>query len=354
MIAVRRLLADTAFNASRRYLTTAAPCSAKVAVIGAAGGIGQPLSLLLKQSPLVSQLACYDLAPHTPGVVADLSHIDTPSDVSSYGVGDLDACVADAKLVIVPAGMPRKPGMTRDDLFNSNARIAFDIAEACARSAPGAALAYITNPVNSTVPVAAEVLKHHGVYDPAKLFGVTTLDVVRANRFVAEKQVGAEVAEYAFKVSEDVVVVGGHAGVTILPLLSRCSATFTAEENEKMTTRIQNAGTEVVEAKAGAGSATLSMAYAAARFATSILEAFAGKTNVVECAYVESDVTSAPFFATPLLLGANGIEKNMGLGSLSDAEKERLEFLLPQLKDEIQKGFEFAQDALKAPEKIAS
>lgn len=65
----------------------------------------------------------------------------------------------------------------------------------------------------------------------------------------------------------DVPVVGGHAGITILPLLSQAypAVEFTAEEVEALTIRIQNAGTEVVEAKAGAGSATLSMAYAAAR-----------------------------------------------------------------------------------------
>lgn len=51
-----------------------------MAVLGASGGIGQPLSLLLKNSPLVSQLNLYDIA-HTPGVAADLSHIETRADV---------------------------------------------------------------------------------------------------------------------------------------------------------------------------------------------------------------------------------------------------------------------------------
>ena len=72
----------------------------------------------------------------------------------------------------------------------------------------------ISNPVNSTVPITAEVLKAAGVYDPAKLMGVTTLDVVRANTFVAEAK-GLNVADV------DVPVVGGHAGTTILPLLSQ-------------------------------------------------------------------------------------------------------------------------------------
>ncbi|KAG8047488.1 hypothetical protein GUJ93_ZPchr0008g12310 [Zizania palustris] len=96
--------------------------------------------------------------------------------------------------------------------------------------------------------------------------------VVRANTFVAQKK--------SLKlVDVDVPVVGGHAGITILPLLSktRPSVTFTHEETEELTKRIQNAGTEVVEAKAGAGSATLCMAYAAARFVEPSLRALAGE-----------------------------------------------------------------------------
>lgn len=92
-----------------------------------------------------------------------------------------------------------------------------------------------------------------GVYNKKKLFGVTTLDVVRANTFVAENQ-KMEVKK------TNVTVIGGHAGTTILPLLSHVpGAKFTSEEIEKLTHRIQFGGDEVVKAKDGAGSATLSM-----------------------------------------------------------------------------------------------
>lgn len=53
-------------------------------VAGASGGIGQPLGLLLKQNPLVSQMALYDIAPVTPGVAVDLSHINTPAKTMGY------------------------------------------------------------------------------------------------------------------------------------------------------------------------------------------------------------------------------------------------------------------------------
>ena len=77
-----------------------------------------------------------------------------------------------------------------------------------------AVILIITNPVNSTVPIAAETLKILGVYDPKKVIGVTSLDIVRANTFVAEAK-GLDVKDV------DVPVIGGHAGATILPLLSQ-------------------------------------------------------------------------------------------------------------------------------------
>lgn len=91
--------------------------------------------------------------------------------------------------------------------------------------------AIISNPVNSTVPIAAEVLKKAGKYNPKKLAGVTTLDVCRANTFVGN-HMGKDPKDV------DVTVIGGHAGITILPLFSRVDgATFTDEELEAITVR---------------------------------------------------------------------------------------------------------------------
>ncbi len=96
----------------------------KVAVLGAAGGIGQALSLLLKLNlPAGTDLALYDLAPVTPGVAVDLSHIPTAVKVTGHGKEDLNTALAGADIVMIPAGMPRKPGMDRSDLFNINAGV---------------------------------------------------------------------------------------------------------------------------------------------------------------------------------------------------------------------------------------
>ncbi|XP_060960396.1 malate dehydrogenase, chloroplastic isoform X2 [Cannabis sativa] len=327
-------------NSSNSYNLLQPQASYKVAVLGAAGGIGQPLSLLIKMSPLVSSLHLYDIA-NVKGVAADLSHCNTPSEVIDFtGHGELANCLKGVNVVVIPAGVPRKPGMTRDDLFNINAGIVKTLIEAVADNCPDAFIHIISNPVNSTVPIAAEILKQKGVYDPKKLFGVSTLDVVRANTFVAQKK-------NLKLIDVDVPVVGGHAGITILPLLSKTkpSVSFTDEEIQELTARIQNAGTEVVEAKAGAGSATLSMAYAAARFVESSLRALDGDGDVYECAYVQSDLTELPFFASRIKLGRDGVEALIpsDLQGLTEYEQKALEALKPELKASIEKGFGFAQ-----------
>jgi malate dehydrogenase len=119
-----------AMSATSRSFSSTNAVGKKVAVLGAAGGIGQPLSLLLKLSPEVSELSCYDIVG-TPGVAADLSHIPTNSHVTGslpspgawppVGNGGLKEALDGASVVVIPAGVPRKPGMTRDDLFNTNA-----------------------------------------------------------------------------------------------------------------------------------------------------------------------------------------------------------------------------------------
>jgi malate dehydrogenase len=316
------------------HSTTAA--SRKVAVLGAAGGIGQPLSMLFKLSPEVSELACYDVA-NAPGIAADLSHIPTKCRVYGASPEDngLEKCLKGADLVVIPAGVPRKPGMTRDDLFNINASIVKTLIEGCATHCPNAILAIISNPVNSTVPIAAEVLKQHNVYDPRKLVGVTTLDVVRARTFVAESQ-GWDPKDV------DVTVIGGHAGITILPLFSQVSNAKLADEQlEALTVRTQFGGDEVVKAKAGTGSATLSMAYAGFLFGENILKALRGEEGIVQCAFVESSLTEASYFASPCRFGRNGVEEVLPFGSLSAAETNALNKLIPELIAQIQRGRDY-------------
>jgi len=323
------------FGQLAKNFSTTNAANRHVAVMGASGGIGQPLSLLMKNSPLVTKLSLYDIV-HTPGVAADLSHINSPAQVTGFvGPDQLADSLKGCEVVVIPAGVPRKPGMTRDDLFNTNASIVANLAKACAENCPKAMICIISNPVNSTVPIACEVYKKAGA-DPSRIFGVTTLDIVRANTFVGE-------LKSLDPTTVNIPVIGGHAGITIIPLISQASPSveFPEAQLKALTERIQDAGTEVVKAKAGAGSATLSMAMAGARFATSMIKALNGEQGVVECAYIRSDLTEATYFSTPLVLGPNGMEKNLGLGKLSGYEAKLVENALGELKGSIKKGEDF-------------
>ena len=177
----------------------------KLTLLGAAGGIGQTLALLLKlRLPIGTELALYDISPVTPGVAVDISHIATSVKAIGYaGEENLVAALKDAHMVLITAGVARKPGMTRADLFNINGNIIKNLVEKVAEVCPDACVGIVSNPVNTLVPLAAEVLRKKGVYDKRKLFGVSTLDVVRAKSFVSElKEKHAETVK--------VPVIGGH------------------------------------------------------------------------------------------------------------------------------------------------
>jgi malate dehydrogenase len=326
----------------------------KAVVIGASGGIGQPLALLLKTSKIITELSLYDVVA-TPGVAADLSHIATPAKVEGYLPKDdgLAKTLKGADIIVIPAGVPRKPGMTRDDLFKINAGICRDLATGIATTSPKAFVLVISNPVNSTVPVFAEVFKKHGTFDPKKLFGVTTLDVVRASTFVAEI-----LGDLSLAPSITVPVIGGHSGVTIVPLLSQSSKplppNFETAQLEELVKRIQFGGDEVVKAKDGTGSATLSMAYAAFEFTDKVIAAWKGKTGIIVPSYVNLSLPGGDaikkeigedleFFSAPVELGPEGAVKIHPLGETTEAEKGLIKAALSELKGNIEKGVQFIQ-----------
>jgi len=322
------------------------PGNFKVCVGGGAGGIGQPLCMLMAMNENVKELCVYDLdiaMVPAAGVAADLSHLEKRVKVSSYTlskddkpVDKLQECLTGCDLVLVPAGLPRKPGMTRADLLGINAGIAKGIVEAIGKYCPNAIVGLIVNPVNSVVPAMCELYKKKGL-DPKKLIGVTTLDCVRANKFVHE--ITGDPID-----GINIPVVCGHAGATILPLFSQDASgkKVPADKLTDLDKRVQDAGTEVVNAKGGKGSATLSMAYAGARFGSAVLQGLAGQ-EAIECAYVVTDVVDGMnYFSTKCTFGKTGVEKVHPLGEMTDREKGRLEEAKAQLKDEIQAGLDYA------------
>jgi len=299
----------------------------------------------MAQCPLVSELAIIDLnvaMVPAEGVQADLSHIEGKCKVTSTvltlnedkAIDKAGDALTGCHLVLVPAGVPRKPGQDRKDLLNINCDIAKGTVEACAKFCPDAVVGLIVNPVNSVVPAMCELWKKAGL-DSRKIVGISTLDVVRANKFVQE----------ITGMPAQIPVIGGHAGKTILPLFSQdpAGASIPPEMIPELDERVQNAGTEVVKAKNGKGSATLSMAYSGARLGRSVLSGLAG-IPTQECAYVESNVIEGlPYFASMVEFGPNGIEAVFGIGDLSPHEEARLSEMAPILQDEIKDGLEYAE-----------
>ncbi|CAG9791251.1 unnamed protein product [Diatraea saccharalis] len=234
-------------------------------VAGATGGIGQPLALLLKMNPLVSNLALFDVTAATPGISEDIAHIDSLARVTCHiGANELVGAIKGADVVVHAASVSRKSSASA---FDTSACIARDLAICTSQNAPKAMTVIISNVVNSMVPIVSEVMIKAGVYDPGRIVGVTTLDVIRASVFIAET-FGMDPR------SVSVPVIGGSSINTIIPVFSQCKPSIKFRDQEQikaLTIRVREASDKMTIAKAGSASATLSMAYAAARFVDSIM-----------------------------------------------------------------------------------
>merc|ERR1712150_273811 len=103
-------------------------------------------------------------------------------------------------------------------------------------------------------------------------------------------------------------------------------------------------GDEVVQAKAGGGSATLSMAFAGAEFADAVMAGLSGERGITECTFVESSITEAKFFASPVTLGTEGVETIHGLGEMTDYEKKLVADMIPDLLAQAEKGIQWATE----------
>jgi len=323
----------------------------KVCVCGAAGASGQPLCLLMALDPRVWELSVYDLTiAMTPaqGIGADLGHIERKCKVTAHcldttqkPVDHLRDCLTGCDLVLVPVGVPSK-GRARSDLLTVNANITRTIVEACAKFCPRAVVGLIVNPMTSIVPAMAKLYELWGL-DPRRICGVTTLDVVRANKFVHEAT-GCPIEKVG------VPVVGGFSGMmrseSAVPLFSQDAAArgLSHEQREQLIGRLHDASEEVSAAKNGKGVATLSAAYASGRFGQAVLAGLSGE-RTTETAFVKTggDVyQDFEFFATKVTFGPNGVERVHPIGPITDDEKKRLDLVAATLREEIDEGVRYA------------
>ncbi|KAG0673269.1 hypothetical protein C6P40_002875 [Pichia californica] len=330
----------------------------KATILGAAGGIGQSLSLLLRLNPNIDELSLYDIV-NTIGVSTDLSHIPTDQVIKGYVPKDrsdnetIKLALADSNIVIIPAGIPRKPGMTRNDLFKINAGIVKNLIHQTGLACPDAFICIISNPVNSTVPIAVEELKRLGVYNPKKVFGITTLDTLRLEEFLKLTLKESITTKYLIN---DVITIGGHSGDSIVPIINSWIKNFKKGESDeeylKLIQRVQFGGDEVVKAKDGKGSATLSMATAAYRFINNLIDAIKKNIKVKEVAFVKIDDLNCvnipdyvtkhlEYFSLPIIIGKDGVELVQFPSKLNLHEVKMIKNAVEKVKVDVTKGFDF-------------
>ncbi|QEU62408.1 Mdh3 [Kluyveromyces lactis] len=331
-----------------------------VTVLGSSGGIGQPLSLLLKLDPHVSSLRLYDLKL-SHGNATDLSHIDTNSTSEGFNTAEIGQALKGAQLVIIPAGIPRKPGMSRDDLFKINAKIIKSLTVQIAEHAPDARILVISNPVNSLVPIVYETLQSMGKFQAGKVMGITTLDIIRSHTFLVD--IIGRKAYSVEKLKDAVTVVGGHSGETIIPIFTDQKFYRRLRDSnvyESYVHRVQFGGDEVVKAKDGSGSATLSMAWAGYTFAKKLLNSLhlntAGDQHPIPTFVYLPGLpggkelqkklnTSVEFFSAPVKLekGIVVAVEHDWVDKLNDDEKKLIAKCLPILEKNIKKGLAFSK-----------
>jgi malate dehydrogenase len=280
----------------------------KIALVGA-GQIGGTLALLAGQKQL-GDIVLIDVAEGVPqGKALDLAQLSPVEgfDVAYSGSNDY-AAIKGADVVIVTAGVPRKPGMSRDDLIGINTGIIKSAGENIKKYAPDAFVIVITNPLDVMVGIMQDVTG----FKPEKVVGMAgVLDSARFRWFLADE----------FKVSvEDVsaFVLGGH-GDTMVPLV-RYSAVAgiplpdlvkmgwtTQDKLDKIVQRTRDGGAEIV-GLLKTGSAFYAPASAAIAMAESYL---LDKRRVLPCAALLNGEYGVKglYIGVPVVIGAKGVEK---------------------------------------------
>lgn len=290
----------------------------KVTVVGA-GNVGATTAQRLAEKELCD-VVLIDIIEGIPqGKALDLAEAAPieKHDARLTGSNDYNAS-AGSDIIIITAGIPRKPGMSRDDLISTNAKIMEGVTREVANLSPDAVLIIVSNPLDVMCHIAYET----SGFPKSRVIGMSgVLDSARFRTFIAmELDVSVE--------DIHALVLGGH-GDTMVPL-PRCSTVagipitelLTKKRIDALVKRTRNGGAEIV-GLLKAGSAFYAPASAAVKMAESILK---DKKKILPCAaYLEGEYgINDLFIGVPVKLGANGIEKIIQI-TLTDEEKAALQ-----------------------------
>ncbi|NLO24447.1 MAG: malate dehydrogenase [Fibrobacter sp.] len=286
----------------------------KIALVGA-GQIGGTMALALAQKQL-GDIVLIDIAPGVPqGKALDIMEGRSVIYSSALLTGSNDyADLADSDVVIVTAGVPRKPGMSRDDLLGINYGIIQTVGTAIKNTAPNAFVIVITNPLDAMV------------YAMQKVTGFPSKQVVGMAGVLDSSRLACFVAMELGVAAEDVnaVVMGGH-GDTMVSLYNYVSVggiplpeLMDRETFDKLAVRTANAGGEIVELLK-TGSAFYSPGLSAIKMAEAYL---LDKKSVLTCAAMLNGEYGVQdlYCGVPVVMGAGGVEKILEV-SMTDSEK---------------------------------
>ena len=305
----------------------------KIALVGA-GQIGGTLALLAGLKEL-GDIVLIDVVEGVPqGKALDLAETAPVEDFDVSVTGSNDyAALAGSDVVIVTAGVARKPGMSRDDLIGINTGIVKTVGEAIKAHAPDAFVIVITNPLD----VMVWVMKHVSGLPANKVVGMAgVLDSARFRYFLADEM----------KVSvEDVTafVLGGHgdsmvpltrystvAGIPLPDLVAK--GWMSQEKLDSIVQRTRDGGAEIV-GLLKTGSAFYAPAAAAIAMAESYLK---NKRRVLPCAAELNGEygVSGTYVGVPVIIGANGVERIVEI-DLSAEEKAAFDKSVEAVKGQV-------------------
>jgi malate dehydrogenase len=292
--------------------------SGKVSVIGA-GFYGSTTAQRLAEYDLFDTVALVDIIEGKPqGIALDINQSRPVEGFETALVGSNDYDVtAGSDIVVITAGLPRKPGMSRMDLLETNAKIVRDVTEKVVAASPEAVIIVVSNPLDEMTALAslASGLPKSRVMGQAGM-----LDTARFTNFVAE--------ELSVPVGSVTTLTLGSHGDTMVPVPSACSVDgkplaelLPADKIEELVTRTRNGGAEVV-ALLKTGSAYYAPSAAAARMARAVKEDSGAVLPV--CAWVDGEYgIDGVYLGVEAEIGAGGVRKVVER-DLSDSEKAAL------------------------------
>ena len=330
----------------------------KIALIGA-GQIGGTLALLSSLKDL-GDVVLFDIVDGVPqGKALDLAQSGPVEGYDAKLVGTSSySAIRGADVVIVTAGIPRKPGMSRDDLLEINMKVMGQVGAGIKRYAPNAFVICITNPLDAMVWVLREAcgLPHKKVVGMA---GV--LDSARFRHFIADELSVSQEDVTAF-------VLGGH-GDTMVPMVRHSTVAgiplpdlvkmgwLTKKRLDEIVTRTRNGGAEIV-ALLKTGSAFYAPAASAIAMAESYLK---DKKRVLPCAaHLNGEYgVKGLYVGVPVVIGAGGVERVVEL-TLNRSEQKMLDQSVTAVKGLVAACKKLGQSAsakkpaAKAPAKAAA